>query len=368
MMVGRWLLLLILCLASVPGAALAQTACTLDRATGTTVDAKPFLSGAYGIRWNHATNRLLFMQKNAQGYDQIYTASPTLSNRKALTDGRAGVPQKHNGMAYWHPSGRYVLFEAQKPEWHGMRMFGNKDYAALPGFGCHDDLWLITADGSRSWQLTHDPDSSTEGELLPVFSPNGKHVAWSCRQPSAPRKLSYAIKVADFIERPQPHLANIRAYRPGGDGYFETGSFSSDGKSLMYTSSQDTHNFWLSQIYRLNLADGSSTRLTQGVTYNEHPTVVKTPTGDWVVYMSSKDVRRSKGHLLLGTDWWAVRPDGTGTKRLTWMNQPGNPENNGTMQVACYVAPSPRGDFMLGDVQDSLTRQTGMVRVVHFTR
>jgi hypothetical protein len=44
-----------------------------------------------------------------------------------------------------------------------------------------------------------------------------------------------------------------------------------------------------------------------------------------------------------------------------------NPQDSGSMQVAGTVAASPTGTFMLGDVQDSLVKQTGLVRVVHFT-
>jgi hypothetical protein len=49
------------------------------------------------------------------------------------------------------------------------------------------------------------------------------------------------------------------------------------------------------------------------------------------------------------------------------INRKDNPENAGVMQVAGTVAISPSGDFMLGDVQDDLVKQTGLVRVVHFT-
>jgi hypothetical protein len=35
------------------------------------------------------------------------------------------------------------------------------------------------------------------------------------------------------------------------------------------------------------------------------------------------------------------------------------------MQVACTVAISPDGRYFLGDAQDSLTKQTGMIRMVH---
>ena len=49
------------------------------------------------------------------------------------------------------------------------------------------------------------------------------------------------------------------------------------------------------------------------------------------------------------------------------VNRKGNPQNTGKMLVAGTVAVSPSGDFMLGDVQDSLVRQTGLVKLVRFS-
>ncbi len=338
----------------------AQT-CTLDRATGTTIDRQPFLSGALGTRWNLPTNRIAFMQPDANHVSRLFTIRPDRSGQRALLPDRPG----HQGAPYWHPSGRYLLFVAQKLDWAGRTLFGIPNYEALPGFGRHDDLWLIAADGSHSWQLTHDPNTSDEGILIPVFSPDGKKVAWSARQPGG----KYVLKVADFVETPQPHLADVREYQPGGVAYYEVGSFTSDSRSLVYTSDQDTHSFWHSQLYRLDLATGAADRLTPGEDYNEHPTVVKTPAGDWVVYMSTKGVDRYPMHLLLGTDWYAMRVDGSGAKRLTSMNvrRADNPEDTNHMQVAGTVAIGPSGDFMLGDVQDSLTKQTGSAKTVRFT-
>jgi hypothetical protein len=85
--------------------------------------------------------------------------------------------------------------------------------------------------------------------------------------------------------------------------------------------------------------------------------------------MSNKDVDRFPFSVMLGTDWYAMRTDGSDVKRLTQMNinRKDNPENAGYYQVAGTVAVSPSGDFMLGDVQDSLTKQTGMIRIVRLT-
>jgi Tol biopolymer transport system component len=346
------------CIAS---SASAEPACTLDRAVGTTIDAAPFRTNMYGTRWNLATNRLAVMTPDARGYYKVFAMRP---DGGGLAPMGGSAPNKHQGSVYWHPSGRYLMFTAEKPEWHSAKLFGIPDFEALPGFGLHDDIWLISADGSRTWQLTDEANAREQGVLMPVFSPDGRHVAWASRQ--VPTR-TYAIVVADFVETPEPHLEKLRSFKPGGSVYYETGSFSSDSRSLTYTSDQDTKSFWASQIYRLDLADGSSHRLTTDHAYNEHPTVVNTPAGDWVVYMSDKGVDRFSGHIMPGTDWWAMRLDGSGVKRLTTMNvnRPGNPENAGFMQVATTVAIGPAGDMMLGDVQDSLVKQTGLIRVVH---
>ena len=85
--------------------------------------------------------------------------------------------------------------------------------------------------------------------------------------------------------------------------------------------------------------------------------------------MSTRGVDRYPGQLFLGTDWYAMRPDGQDDKRLTRMNvnRKSNPQNTGKMLVAGTVAVSPAGDFMLGDVQDSLVHQTGLVKLVRFS-
>jgi hypothetical protein len=314
--------------------------CSVGQATGTTIDQKPFLENTYGVRWNFTGDLLAAMRPDSSGYYRVITLRRDGSGIRDIAQSQPEIPAKHQGTPYWHPSGRYLLFVAQKSAWHGATLFGIPDYEALPGFGRHDDLWLISADGSRSWQLTNEPNTADEGVLIPVFSPDGQRVAWSARQPGG----KYVLKVAKFIEWPEPHLEDTSSYRPGGVAYYETGSFTSDSQSLTYSSDQDTHNFWQSQIYRLDLATGQSTRLTRGNHYNEHPTVIKRPGGDWIVYMTTSGAVRQPLSLALGTDWFAMRTDGSNNKRLTSMNSdPGNPENNGKLKIAGTAAISPGG-------------------------
>lgn len=203
------LVLLATMAASTQAAPPAQAAnCSLDRATGTTIETEPLIVDGYETRWNHATNRLAYMKRDASGYYRIYTMRPDGSEQAALTAGKPGMPDKHQGAPYWHPSGRYLLFLQQKEEWHSPKLFGNPDYEALPGFGRHDDLWLITADGSKYWQLTRQPNTKDEGILLPVFSPDGQYIAWSERRAGGKyvlvrvRSLFWSTRTADSTIHP----------------------------------------------------------------------------------------------------------------------------------------------------------------------
>ena len=304
---------LALTLPGIGGAQAEAAGCSLDQSTGTTIDATPVISGGYGADWSAATGRIAFTKPDLAGFYRIFTMRPDGRDVRPLDAGLLQIPRKHQGTPMWHPSGRWIMFTAEKAAWTGRKLFGVPDYEALPGYGRHDDLWIAAADGRRAVQLTDEANTKDEGILIPVFSADGKHVAWSDRQAGG----TYELRVADFVEAPLPHLEHVRSYAPGGRVYYETGSFSSDGTHLAYTSDQDTHSFWRSQIYALDLATGASTRLTTSSGYNEHPVTVSTPSGDWIVYMSSRGVDRYPGHLLVGTDWWAMRADGSATKRLT---------------------------------------------------
>jgi Tol biopolymer transport system component len=339
--------------------------CTVDRATGTTIDKQPFLENAGGAEWNAATNRITFNAKNTAGYYRVYITAPDGSDVHDLTVSIRNMPAKHQGAPYWHPSGHYIVLVAEKQSWHGAKMFGNIDYDALPGFGMHSDLWVVATDGSRAWQLTNEPDSKNEGELIPIFSPDGRRLAWSERQPDG----KYKLKVADFVESPQPHIENVRTFAPGGPANYTPGSFSSNGKWLLYASDQDTHDFLFSQIYRLDVETGDGLRLTHDRQLNGHPVDVATPDGEWIVYMSTLGVTRKPQPPMFGTEWYAMRLDGTGNKRLTSMNaaRRSNPEYSPVPLIAVKAAPSPAGDSFLGDVEDNINQQSGIVKMMRFT-
>ena len=100
----------------------------------------------------------------------------------------------------------------------------------------------------------------------------------------------------------------------------ETGGFSADSSSLVFTSDFETHNFWSNQIYRYDLNSGAITRLTRGNSYNEHPRY--SPDGQ-VLWMTNAD---NPSH---GTDWWTMSPDGSNPQRLSDFNANDNAKTIG---------------------------------------
>jgi Tol biopolymer transport system component len=78
-------------------------------------------------------------------------------NERQLTD-----DNNVNWCPYWHPGGKHLVYATS--------VHGHQNY----------ELYLMADDGSGKARVTY-----TEGaDVLPVFSPDGKHLMWSSRRTS----------------------------------------------------------------------------------------------------------------------------------------------------------------------------------------
>ena len=168
----------------------------------------------------------------------------------------------------------------------------------------------------------------------------------------------WAIRLAEFDVAADgtPSLSHIRTVSPAGDAFNETGGFSADSASLVFTSDFETHNFWKSQIYRLDIDSGAITRLTRGDSYNEHPRY--TP-DDHVLWMTNAD------NPSRGTDWWTMNADGSNTARLSDLNRDGGARGFGGKQVYATVVQtanwSPDDRYFYGDVETNLLNSDSVI-------
>jgi Tol biopolymer transport system component len=55
------------------------------------------------------------------------------------------------------------------------------------------DLWLINDDGDMLERITYHPGP----DILPVFSPDGRRLMWTCRRGDDPKTQIY---IADWVD------------------------------------------------------------------------------------------------------------------------------------------------------------------------
>ncbi len=317
-----------------------------------------FKRDAYGVDWSKVAGLLAYNAKGSDGDYHIYTVKPDGSNPAQFGVGSASFPQRTTGTPVWSPSGQFIAFVAEKSVHPG------KSVGATPGWGSYSDLWVASADGSHAWQLTDVPTDKDHGTIIPEFSPDGRLLEWTERTRAGkalkPDRFAgfWVIKVADFnvSQDGTPSLSNVRTVSPTGDAFNETGGFSADSSSLVFSSDFETHNFWRNQIYRYDLNSGVNTRLTRGDSYNEHPRY--TPDGQ-VLWMTNAD---NPSH---GTDWWTMNSDGSHPQRLSDFNADGNAKDVGRKTVYATVVQtanwSPDNSYFYGDVETSLLTSDSVI-------
>ena len=126
------------------------------------------------LDWSHKKNLILSAKKGRDGYYDIFVMNPDGTNERLLTHNKAGCPQKHNGNPSWHPSGDYIVFTAEKKEMSDHPLV--KEYA-IPGTGFNCDLWLMTSDDEKFYQLTNLPITRPARAVIhPQFSHDGKNI------------------------------------------------------------------------------------------------------------------------------------------------------------------------------------------------
>ena len=260
---------------------------------------------------------------------------------RCVSCGHPDLPGRHTGQPAWHPSGRWLLVQAEKREHRKVRF----ESVLWPGAGVLNDLWLLDLESGRATLLREVENAPGRGTLHAHFSADGRRLSWGEMQEAGSVKKGsefgfWALMTADFVTGgAAPRLENVRAYTPGGRAFYENHGFSPDGSRLIFTSTFEAKRRLEAHIYTLELATQRLARLTtEG--YNEHAHF--SPDGRSIAWMSTHGI---KGR---GTDYWIMDSDGSNKRRLTWLNQRGHPHYSGERAVVADLAWRPDGKAFAG--------------------
>ena len=309
------------------------------------------------VSWSHDGEFILSDRKGADGYYDIYRMRPDGSDEICLTcDQQATLGKGHIGQPEWHPSGKYMVFQAQKKLRQGN---WGRDLAATPGFGRHSDLWLMELATRRCFRLTDTPENESSGVLHPHFSHDGSKLTWS-EMSAAPSSVhgfgQWEIKVADFAFKDRgPVLSDVKSLLPGKAGWYENHGLSQDNRTLLFTSSFASNKAFRANVYRYHI-DQARLDLLADTKWNEHATY--SPSGNRIVWMTGRN------NLNAGTDYWAMNPDGSDKVRLTDFNNPSLPTYKHRAIVAADASLSPDGKYLIAYLQVNLVTQEGVTVLI----
>ena len=286
------------------------------------------------VSWSHSNNKITFDRIGVDRYSDVYTMNPDGTELQCLTCGKGNlIPQANNGNPTWHPTGEYIVFQAEDPELEGFPEADPRleQFVTSPGVGINNNLWLTNADGSLFWQLTHVPNRY--GALHPHFSPDGTKLVWSeITSPKLDRMGHWSIKLADFsIENGVPRLANIQTFQPLNLQLYEMHGFSPNGTKILYSGVEEGGYYYDFEIYIMDLSTKQVTQLTNDKEWNEHAHY--TADGRYIVWGATKGIEQPRVHTLMETiqnppkrEFWIMKSDGSCKYRLSGFNNPEAPE------------------------------------------
>jgi len=284
------------------------------------VSVKTITENGGNVDWCRNTNKIAFDRLGTDKYFDVWLMDPDGSNQECITCGNVKLPNKHIGNPAWHPSGEYMVIQAEKP--NNSKQYDRK---AAPGAGILNDLYIISKDGSQVWNLysvDNGISKDSQGVLHPHFSNNGKKLAWSQRIKNNNRAFGeWVIKIADFeMVADGPKLSNIRTLTFGTrSSFYETHTFSPDDSKLLFTGNQDGPL----EIYELTLSTNQIKRLTFGRdNWEEHATY--SPDGKKIIWMSSAGEKFTLKPFSLETDFWLMDSDGANKQQITFFNRKGS--------------------------------------------
>ncbi len=284
-------------------------------------------------------DRIAFSRAGAEGYLDLYTARPDGTDERCLTCRPIAFRNRHAGAPAWHPSGDWLVFQLEKPFEEAGRPF---PFQEVPGRSLGDDLWTVSADGSRSGPLTRRGERG--GRVLsPRLSYEGRHLVFAERVAASGGTWGqWVLRVAEVeVRRGVPRLGKVKTYEPGPGPFYEPYAFTTDDRGVIYASNPapGAPESGL-DLFVLRLDSGKVERLTDSPrTWDRF--AAPAPAGTLLVWSSSEGLdagggalgRRDRTAASVPLDLWTMDVDSGERRRLTHFNDPMDPAYAGRMRL-----------------------------------
>lgn len=322
-------------------------------------------NNAIGAIYNEVTNSVAYNKPDGNGNYKIYISNFDGTGENQLTNSQ-WADDRHQWAEEWGPNGQFLICYIEKTDYVTESGHTRVPEDAIPGYGAYTDIWLVTRDGSQAWPLWIVPNDYDHGIIHGAISIDGTKFTWTERI-QAPVFLdpnltagAYVFKVADLTIGATPSLSNVQTFQPGGVlAGGEVECISPDNTNILVYSTFESGNIVATPVYKIDIATGTTTKLTtdsfaQAPTYN--------PSGNKIVYMTGSQCDIFPGQLQ-GADWWIMNSDGTGKKRLTYMNKKDHPQSVNSYRLAGSLSFVNDSTFLGGIMTHSLglVGYTGLV-------
>jgi Tol biopolymer transport system component len=244
------------------------------------------------VDWSPDGAWIYFDRLELDGFWDVYRVHPDGSSEKCLTCDAPRLPNKNQGQPAAHPSGRYLLFEAEKARHAGEA----GQWGTHPGGGFYSDLWVLDLESGDSHQLTDVRSTIPAGGSLHAhFSHDGTRLLWGDYEGPGGRFGDWRLAVADFVPTPAPHLENRQYYNPGPQPmWMESHGWGPDESWIYFTctpvAGMHDNDMDICRMDLENPADVTRLTLTSGLNgesgeWDEHAHL--SPAGDVFSWMSS---------------------------------------------------------------------------------
>ncbi|HLI95422.1 MAG TPA: S9 family peptidase [Candidatus Baltobacteraceae bacterium] len=207
--------------------------------------------------------RLAFIADQGSGDDaksQVFVLPLNGGDARPITDAKAGVDQFS-----WRPDGKAIAYVADDatPERKGADKFRDSFVfttqpitAREPAMPAH--LYVVSAQGGRADQLTFGPESVAVGEAQSTlsWSPDGRTIAFTIAPNAILNDESYShVALLDVASK------SLRALTPH-TAWETTPLFSPDGKHIAYLYSDGDNQVNLTQLYVTTPDGGAGTAIS----------------------------------------------------------------------------------------------------------